>query len=41
MSLFGHWQYKLGAEAEHNPAIKNLVQPVIEAFGAPSRPKKL
>jgi len=32
-SLLGHWQYKLRVEAEHNPAMKNFVQPIIEAFG--------
>ena len=32
-SLLGHWQYKLSVEAEHNPSIKNFVQPIIEALG--------
>jgi signal transduction histidine kinase len=32
-SLLGHWQYKLSVEAEHDPSIKNFVQPIIEVFG--------
>jgi signal transduction histidine kinase len=32
-SLLGHWQHKLKVEAERDPYVKNLVQPVIEALG--------
>lgn len=32
-SQLSHWQYKLKIEAEHNPALKQFVQPIIEALG--------
>src|SRR5437588_9220819 len=32
-SLLGHWQHKLKVEAEHDPYIKNFVQPIVEALG--------
>ncbi len=32
-SLLGHWQHKLKVEAERDPSVRNLVQPVIEALG--------
>jgi len=32
-SLLGHWQHKLQVEAEHDPAGKVAVQPIIDALG--------